>query len=204
MSLLLKRMWIQVSADRKRLGTLGVLVLVGLLLWARVLVVSKPPRTAAADDDANNSAQKQPTTDTQQSEQGENADEFVTRTIELADNPRRDPFVISTDHFPEADLNEDLDKENKSGSETSDNSIGREARIKARVAKAVKELRLEAVLTGTPMAVISGETYRQGEVVPVGEEGKFRLTLARIDKRSVILEYKDEQYELKMNKPGPS
>ena len=48
MNVLLLRLWIQATADRKRFGLFGVLLAVGMLLWARIIVISNPPRTAVA------------------------------------------------------------------------------------------------------------------------------------------------------------
>ena len=47
----LRRLWIQLTADRKRFGALSVLLVLGLLLWARIIVISNLPRTAVADPD---------------------------------------------------------------------------------------------------------------------------------------------------------
>ena len=44
----LKRMWLQITADRRRFGLFCGLLLVGLLLWARIIVIARPARTAVA------------------------------------------------------------------------------------------------------------------------------------------------------------
>jgi len=204
MNLLLKRLWIQISSDRKRLGALSVLLAVGLLLWARVLLVSKPPRTAVAEQ---NQQHVQASTDNNRDadaaqDTSDSTTTKSTRRIQLAEAPVRDPFVISIRYFPEPQLNDPSEKETKSPPEPSDNAIGKEARLRARLQSAVQSLRLEAVLSGT-LAVINNETYRQGETVPVGDSQKFQLTLSEVHKRSVVLTYGDEQFELSMKSPTP-
>ena len=50
MQLVLRRLWIQITSDRKRFGLLCAMLLIGLLLWGRIIVTSNLPRTAIADD----------------------------------------------------------------------------------------------------------------------------------------------------------
>ena len=49
MSPKLRRIWIQLTTDRKRFGILCAMVALGLLLWGRLIVVSNLPRTAVAE-----------------------------------------------------------------------------------------------------------------------------------------------------------
>ena len=47
----LQRIWIQLTADKRRFGALVVVVAVGMLFWARIIIISQPPQRAVADDD---------------------------------------------------------------------------------------------------------------------------------------------------------
>ena len=49
MSVLLRRLWIQITADRRRFGVFCALVALGFLLWARIIVISNIPKDAVAD-----------------------------------------------------------------------------------------------------------------------------------------------------------
>ena len=54
MSVKLRRLWVQVTADRRRAGILGAMLTLGMLLWARIIVISNVPKMAVADPDAQN------------------------------------------------------------------------------------------------------------------------------------------------------
>ena len=45
----LRRTWIEISGDKRKLSVLAMGVTLGLLLWARVIVIAKMPRQAVAD-----------------------------------------------------------------------------------------------------------------------------------------------------------
>ena len=49
---LLKQGWSWLTSSRKRYSFALALVLVGLLLWSRLIMLSNLPRTAVADDEA--------------------------------------------------------------------------------------------------------------------------------------------------------
>ena len=73
MMLKLQRMWVQITADRKRFGVLCGAVLVGLLLWSRLIVVSNLPRTAIAEPQPHDAASTSagiPSAVAEQSEKG--------------------------------------------------------------------------------------------------------------------------------------
>ena len=52
----LRRLWIQITSDRKRFGVLCAMLVLGLLLWGRIIVTTNLPRTAMAVDDGLGSA----------------------------------------------------------------------------------------------------------------------------------------------------
>ena len=48
--------WRRLTADSRRFGLFCTLLFVGLLLWARIIVIARPPRTAIADNIAETTA----------------------------------------------------------------------------------------------------------------------------------------------------
>ena len=195
MTLKLRRMWIQMTSDRKRFGTLCAVLLVGLLLWARLIVVSRMPRTAIADEQSQNR-----TTQTEKSEKSTTPSNDgathrsvgPTVRIELETQFQHDPFVISPRYFPRPKQFDAAEAEaGKSAPKASEESLQAQARV-AQLQAQVQKLRLEAAVNGS-MAVINGKTYRTGDTVTAevagagnGEPVVFRLV--EVKHRSAILE----------------
>lgn len=185
------RLWIQVTADKKKFGVLCVLAIAVLLFWARLLIVSRIEKTAYADTTAN-----VPDEDAEGM-----SDRRVYPVIRVAmdDRPTRDPFVISDWYFPkttEVDPNPpDLSKTSIDVPE--DPEVIR-ARRRERFQSLVDDLTLNAVLQ-EGVAVIDDETYRLDEQVPGGE---LLFRLVELRQRSVVLEIEGEQFELNMKLGG--
>jgi hypothetical protein len=203
MSVRLRRLWIQLSSDRRRFAALGVMLFVGLLLWARIIVVSRMPRMAVATEVA--SAHGSDNSKTGQSPGGDaksKADREPV-VIELAVNPGRDPFVISRQYFPKPTPSPEVTAlEGKSGPKAAEDSEQSRIRRVAVLRGAVEGLKLEAAMGGS-MALISGKPYRQGDwitVSPARQAGAdpIRFQIHDVKQRSVILECEGERFELKM------
>lgn len=204
MSLWMRRLWFQVTADRRRVGVLAGCVLVGLLLWARIIIVSNMPRTAVANDGSPNqglgsTGTPSPAGDVDVSQKTPR----ISQSVALSTQPGHDPFVISTQYFPKATPVVQLHPDGgKSGGEQAEDSEQIEARRIAHLQDLVGQLRLDAAMAGT-MAVISGKAYRPGDEIPVatapGEH--ITLTLADVQQRAVILECEGHRFELKMSSP---
>lgn len=158
MSLLLRRFWIQLSADRRRLGALCALVLVGAVLWGRNMLDA--PSSTLGDTTPN-----APGTAPGNGGRADNEDLPVLNVV-LDHVPHRDPLSIDLTAFPRPTQITVLPKEDpKSG--------GNEAEIEQRRRAALLALAdrfvLEAVMIGRPLAVINGRTYRTRDYVPQNE-----------------------------------
>ncbi len=195
----LRRLWIQVTADRKRFGAFSVLLVLGLLLWARIIVISNLPRTAVADPDQPGSAATATTN-------GGGSDSEARRrvTVALAHSPGRDPFVINTEVFPKPTHVAELAGEGGKSKPPPADPKRAEARLTAQLRALVERFTLEAVMRDPALAVISGETYRLGESVPgIGNE-EIRFKLVAVMERSVILECEGRRIAMDMDSPrGP-
>ena len=206
MSVRLRRLWFQLTSDAKRLSALCLCLGVGLLLWARIIIVSNMPRTAIANDSVAQVA----VDNAAAGGGGAAAKTGGGRTsrspvvIDLATSFGRDPFVISPAYFPKPTPVAALGVEaGKSSEEPAEDAQQIEARRTAHRQALLSQMKLEAAM-GATMAVISGKPYRRGdEIVGVaGATGQERFVLAEVRQRSVILECDGQRFELKMVSPG--
>ncbi len=195
MHLALRRFWIQVTADRKRFGILCGMLAVLLLLWARIIVTSNVPRTAVADPPPPVSPTGRPPT----------SDNRVRPTIhvELALLPVRDPFSVSSAHFPKPTPDVTLPKDpDKSAGQAAENSHEAEARLLRQLKGLMSRFELEAVMQGRPMAIISGRMYELGDWIPSIGDKSVSFQLVEVGDRWAILEWEGRRFELKMEFPG--
>jgi hypothetical protein len=195
MTTALRRFWIRISTDRRRLGVLCAAVGVGLLLWARVIVIGNIPRQAVAGLEAQFLQQQAPPDRV--------ASAPRRKRVALDATPRRDPFLISPIYFPKATPPPQLPTdEGKSAAETLDSGEQADARKLAQLRSLAERFQLEAVMTGSPMAVINGRTYRTGDVIPAVGNEQVRFTLSEVRSRSVVLTYEEHRFELTFAQPG--
>ena len=200
MQLVLRRLWIQITSDRKRFGLLCAMLIIGLLLWGRIIVTSNLPRTALADDPPAN-------TGTGSSGDGTAAgstDKHARRTVAVtfATTPNRDPLLISGRHFPKPTPVVLLGQDNpKFGLDAAERAEQADARFTEELRQLVGKLRLEGVMQDT-MAVISKNTFRLNAWVPVGKPGQALFQLTEIGHRSVTLECEGRRFRLQMDYPG--
>ena len=165
----MKQTWQRLIADRKRFGFFCTMLLVALLLWARIIVITRPPRTAVAD---------QPVVQT-------NASAIVSDNIfipvHLDTTPSKNPFEVSDIVFPVQGTGADNSQ--------SFPIISSDDTIRA----LVQGFELEAVMAD--MAMIDGSVYKQGDTV-VGTGLPDPIRVEKVKSRSVILSIGDRRYEL--------
>lgn len=202
MTLTLRRLWIQLTADRKRFGVLCAMLTVGLLLWARVIVVSNIPRTAAAED---GEAEETEAVERNVRSIAAHIDRVTRQAVEvrLDEAPRRDPFVINPDYFPNSPFDgQRSHEEAKSDRKRDEDDDALHSRQRQqRVIQQAELLKLEAVMTGAELAVISGRTYRLGDEVPGQTDESIRFELVEVKQRSVVLKSEVHDFELALPTP---
>ena len=197
MQRVLQRFWIQITADRKRFGMLMVMLGVALLMWARMIIIAQPPRTAVADD-AELRSSAEDTKARPAAPAGSRASDQII-DVALFDRPERDPFRISSTHFPKPTPPVIQAREHeKSGLTPAEEARRAEEQRTAALQSMVDRLRLEAVMQGTPMAVINGRTYRIGSEVRVPGAVSAIFVIAEVRTRSVIVTSEGRQFELRM------
>lgn len=200
MTVQLRRMWIQLTADRKRFGVLCGVIAVALLLWSRIIVISNVPRTAVAEDHPEADVVAERLLGALNWSENDSLRPATQVTLER--RPRRDPFVISIEHFPKPEaIDTSAEDRDKSAGEPAENAEAREARITARLRELVEGLSLEAVMSGPPpMALIDGVSYRVGDAVPAGTNDTT-FTLVEVGQRRVVLEIQERRFTLDMKSP---
>jgi len=165
----LKRIWQRLTADRKRFGLFCSLLLVGLLLWARIIVIARPARTAVASPVVETVIAAVLTSD------------IKSIPVTLETEPIKNPFSVSSDVFPML------------RGMTDNNSrkhvvIGSSGEIEV-----VSSLHLDAVMG--EMAMIDGQVVQIGDIV--GPQNVTEpLRLIEVQGRRVILLAGDRRYEL--------
>jgi len=166
--------WQRLTADRKRFGLFCTLLFVGLLLWARIIVISRPPRTAVAITETEVAALVPVSSDNAK----------VSAVFETM--PAKNPFVINNKVFPSELLVTD-----NTLPHYVDNSIQAEQEI-------VAGLTLDAILG--EMAMINGRVIKQGDVVAM-HDVPDPLRLTSLSGRSVIISAGNRRYELTIAHP---
>ena len=194
MQLMIRRLWIQIVSDRKRFGLLCGMLLIGLLLWGRIIVTSNLPRTAVADPNVSDTGQAGP--------EGPDKHRGPPVRVSLARMPRRDPLVISDRHFPKPTPVVLLGQENpKFGPDGAENGEQADARLTEELRRLVAGLKLDGVMEKR-MAVINGRTFRLHSWIPAGKPGQALYQLTEIGHRSVTLECEGRRFRLRMDYPG--
>lgn len=191
----LKRGWSWLTFNRTRKSfTLSVLIL-GMLLWSRLIMVSNMPRTAVAGDEhdlkqasSDMSSDKQGTAATQVNHPGE------PNPLPLGD---RSKGVSKTSVD-----NRMIREEGKSGPHEADKPEQEALRSQsAMIRDAVLDLRLESIMLGRHIAVINGRVYREGSGIEVQGYESLRLRLVEVRKHSVIISCMDRRFELRKYRP---
>jgi hypothetical protein len=222
MSASVRRIWIQLTADRRRFGLLCATVVIGLLFWGRLIVVSQPPRMAVAGGEKNTPSAgagskkavgggRRTTIDetgADNSAAGASSVDGGRRgnrspiAVELWATPARDPFVISPRYFPKPAPIVDLHQSaSKSQIKPAEEPQQIEARRTAQLQAAVERMKLEAAIQGS-LAVINGRKYRVGDLIPAKPGSEVLFKLVEVKQRSVMLECEDRRFEVQMTNPG--
>ncbi len=199
MTLLLRRLWIQVTADRRRFTALCVLAALGMLLWARIIVTANLPREAVAGEEGPD---LRGDVGAEGADAGSRTGQDDPLRVALADQWRRDPLVPGAAHFPRPTPPAPLVREApKSGSDEAE-SIQDEARLTARLQALAERFRLDAVMQGHPMVVINGQSFGLGDPVPAGDDEHTVFRLVEVSGRTAVLECQGRRFRLTMKDPG--
>ncbi len=197
MSVILRRLWIQISADRKRFGIFCAAFLVLLLFWARLIVVSQAPRVVMAEED------EQVNTASTDVEKVSDKPVAPPIDIELDQIPNRDPFLINAEHFPVIAQVPVFDPEQgKLGVKPTEDPEQAALRRTAELQSLASQFTLQGVLNQPPMAVVNGNLYRPGDWITSVDQEQIRFEVKSIEQRKVTIECEGRQFTLEMTTPG--
>ena len=166
--------WQRLTADRRRFSLFCTLLLVGLLLWARIIVIARPPRTAVANPVIEASIEILETSDK------------ILHSVTLETRPAKNPFFVYSTLFPI-----DGSATDNTSATYSNTSVMVEQEI-------IAGLTLEAIMG--EMAMINGRVVQKGEVVVI-QNVPDPLRLTELSGRSVIISAGDRRYELMIAPP---
>ena len=165
----LKRIWHRLTADRRQFSLFCTLCFVALLLWARIIVIERPPKTAVAapvTESVNNDVQSVSSS---------------KAYVSLDTQVMRNPFVVHQTAFPISGAMTD-----KIAPHSSDS-------YHEAYTHSLDGFELEAVMG--EIAMINGRVCRIGDVL-AGASSHSPLTISSIGGRSVIISAGKNRYEL--------
>lgn len=177
--LALRRLSIQLTADRRRFGIFCGLLAVAMLFWTRLIVIQDMPRVAMADPGQSEEVRSE----------NMNTSKFVAakRVVHLAEGPIRNPFLINPAYYPpKSEITKRTDEDSKSGPQPTD-----------KFRSALDAHRLEAVMGS--VAVISGQTCRVGTQVRDISGGGLQIELIEVRDRSAVIRAGDVQCVLRLD-----
>jgi len=190
----LRDLWIVITADKKKAGVLGGLLVVALVLWARTALTESPKRAAASDDQATTQTSTGTAGDSGDGANGSEKPREIVRAVSPA-LLQRDLFAVSDERLAppaQPDPSEEAGHKSEAGSDDKPVEQERSARLTRdeRVREEARRLRLRSTMLGRrPMAVIevTKDRSRTSGVVRLGEsiEG-FRVV--EIAARAAVLE----------------
>jgi hypothetical protein len=162
----------------------------GLLLWARIRILTSLPKTAIADDPTTSSAAPEPETPIE-------FDSGLGATNEI----RTDPFRIDPHTFPKptpaAPVAAPITPQPKVEPSTADETRREALQAAGRQAE---RFRLQSAGKGLSMAVIDGRTYRVGDVLESTDGSRF--TLVEVRDNAAFVEWEGERFELRLRTPA--
>jgi len=160
----------------------------GLLLWARLRILTSIPKTAIADDPAKAPAQDEPVLelDSGLSPQG-------ARLI--------DPFSIDPHTYPSSD-NQTSSRASIVPSQKSDSGSAEVPALEVFEAarRATERFRLQSAGRGLSMAVIDGRTHRIGDALESADG--LRFVLVEVLEGAAVLEHGGKRFEIRMRGAG--
>ncbi len=158
----------------------------GLLLWARLRLLTTIPRTAMATEDPSRLAAVEVTLFPDLPESG------------LDDLIERDPLRISPRHFPRSTpSSSEPEVAPKSDSQSVEEEDREKQLVQERLASIVSEIRVQGLIPGRGVALIDGRACKVGDEVPTKVDGvTFRLLRVRMG--SVVIDAGGHEFTLRL------
>lgn len=163
----------------------------GLLLWARIRLLTSIPRTAMAIEEETMVA----------------AEPVAPAFPDLPDNALpapglRDPFATSSRHFPNSTIRQGLSESTPKSATGRADDEGRAASVvRDRLAGIVGRLRVQGLVPGRGVALIDGRVRRVGDSFPAGLEGSM-VRLVAVEQSKVVVECGDLEFDIRLDGGG--
>ncbi len=143
----------QLTADKKKFGLMCMLVAVGLLLWGRLMLLDRVPKTAVADPDTATERASPPAQPVEPS---------VVYIGRLPDQPTRDIFALPRDRYKPIAPTDNPVNPGKSEVIRVDETPAELQEIRAEA----RRLRLRAIIYGIrPRVVLNEQMFKSGDYV---------------------------------------
>lgn len=201
MSVMLQRIWIQVTGDRRRFVVLCAAALIGLLLWSRIILISNIPRTAVAEEAGDSQVAGGGLTGTATIVNNPKP----TLRITLPRTPQRDPFAPPSSYLPNSlQMLQNVQDTGKSGPNSADLTGVAAADLTAMLKSEAARYKLEALMPGQDLAVINGHVYRAGMKIELPDTKNplaLSFKLAEVKPRSVVIDHEGHTFELTLEPP---
>jgi len=194
----LMEFWIAVSSDPKKLGILGVLIVVALGLWARAALTESGPKPAKAQQPATSSAPAPSS-----SESSGKAGPTQVVTLPPMAPLSRNLCKPGQGLLPQPSQTEvEAHGARKPSPSNDDKPMDLEQLRVARIQEQASGLRLRSTSVGSNPIAVSQESGRSatGGVVRLGNE-IAGFTLVKVDNGRVVLERDAVRVELAQQKP---
>ena len=164
----------------------------GLLLWARIRLLTSIPRTAMAIEEEATLAAAEPVSPAFPDLPG-NA---------LPAPGLRDPFATSTRHFPSSTIRQGLSGSTpKSDARHAEDQERAASVIRDRLAGIVGRLRVQGLVPGRGVALIDGRVRRVGDSFPADFEGSM-VRLVAVEQSRVVVECGDLEFDIRLDGGG--
>jgi len=165
----LHRLWLQMTADKKKFGLMVTVMAIGLLLWGRLILLEKVPRVATADPNA----QAAPTSDTPTAPATDSLPPLEVVRVDLSDRLALDLFAFRHDRYRLLPSEDSGEIGIQPGTSDDDEML--------RVAEKARGLRLQSVVQGErPLIVINGQVLRVGDSIDGFEIASFDNRSAKV------------------------
>lgn len=184
----LRRLWRQMTADKKKFGIMVTCMAVGLLLWGRLIFIENVPRVATADPTQSGSSGE--TLASASADSAAILKPLPEVAVALSEDLTLDLFAFRYSRYkpvPSRDIGRD--------GVQSDGLADDEQVRSEQLLELARELQLQSVIQGSvPMAVINGRVLRVGDSI----EG---FEIASFGPRSAKVTREGKSFVLRMTNP---
>lgn len=172
----MKRLWRQLTADKKKFGLMVTVMAVGLLLWGRLILLEKVPRIATADPGAQAAAQALQTDPQSPATPTPGLSPLPEVRAELGDRLSLNLFAFRHDRYKLRPVTDSGQGDVQSGNDADDEQMRRR-----RLTEEASALRLQSVIQGArPLIVINGQVLRVGDSIEGFEIVSFTERSAKL------------------------